>query len=275
MGKFFERADPARTAQRGRDRWKWPVLAALVVTIPAFYLELVSPAPWPIATGLYIVAAAVTGFALWWSRHQAAVRHAREHAHWPQWLLTAGLLLSAALPPSSESTPALTFRLIVALATLARMSWLLRYLLTQGSVVYMLGLALALVGLSGLGFWWLEPTAETLADGLWLAFTTAATVGYGDIVPTTPASKIFSFFVVLIGFGVLSLVTASIAAMWIESEERRIEREILRDLNSQMREVRTEIAALREMISASRSAPVWAKPPIALGSEADSERQAL
>jgi voltage-gated potassium channel len=245
MSKSFDPFGRPRAAQQEADRWKWPVLLALVVTIPAFYLELVSPAPWPIAAALYVAAAAVTGVALWWSRHQAALQHAREHAHWPQWLLTGGLLLSAALPPSSESTPALAFRLVVALATLARMSWLLRHLLTQGSVLYMLGLALALVGLSGLGFWWLEPRAVTLADGLWLAFTTAATVGYGDIVPTTPASKIFSFFVVLIGFGVLSLVTASIAAMWIETEERRIEREILRDLHVELGELRAEIAALR------------------------------
>ncbi|HRI17505.1 MAG TPA: potassium channel family protein [Burkholderiaceae bacterium] len=129
------------------------------------------------------------------------------------------------------------------------MSWMLRHLLTQGSVVYMLGLALALLGLSGLGFWWLEPRAESLEDGLWLAFTTAATVGYGDIVPTTTASKIFSFFVVLIGYGVLSLVTASIAAMWVESEERRIEREILRDLHGQLRDLRAELAALRKAVA--------------------------
>lgn len=238
-------ADAVRTATHGKDAWRTPVLLALLVTIPAFYLELIAGAPWPIAAALYAAAAAVTGLALWWSRREAARQHGHPQATWPQWLLTVGLLASAALPPSGESNAALAFRLGVALATLARMAWLLRHLLTQGSVFYMLGLALALVGLSGLGFWWLEPTAETLPDGLWLAFTTAATVGYGDIVPTTPASKIFSFFVVLIGFGVLSLVTASIAAMWIETEERRIEREILRDLHRQLHEIRAELAALR------------------------------
>ena len=37
------------------------------------------------------------------------------------------------------------------------------------------------LGLCGVGFWWLEPRAESLGDGLWLAFTTAATVGYGGL----------------------------------------------------------------------------------------------
>lgn len=246
---------PARKA----GRQPWLAITALVVTIPAFYLELLSPAPGPLAVVLYLVAAAVTGLALWWSRTEATAYHGDPHWRWPQWLLIAGLLLSAALPPSSSSTPALAFRLLVALATLARMSWMLRHLLTQGSVVYMLGLALALLGLSGLGFWWLEPRAESLEDGLWLAFTTAATVGYGDIVPTTTASKIFSFFVVLIGYGVLSLVTASIAAMWVESEERRIEREILRDLHGQLRDLRAELAALREAVG--QAGVVDRRPP--------------
>ena len=236
------------SVMRARSRLPWPAITALVVTIPAFYLELLSPAPGPLAALLYLVAAAVTGFALWWSRGEAAAHHGQAHLRWPQVLLIVGLLVSAALPPSSASTPALVFRLLVAMATLARMSWMLRHLLTQGCVVYMLGLALALLGLSGLGFWWLEPTAENLEDGLWLAFTTAATVGYGDIVPMTAASKIFSFFVVLIGYGVLSLVTASIAAMWVESEERRFQREILRDLHAQLGALRAELAELREAL---------------------------
>jgi voltage-gated potassium channel len=47
------------------------------------------------------------------------------------------------------------------------------------------------------------------------------------------------------GFAVLSLVTAAIAAMWVQTEERRIEHEMLRDLHGQLRLVREELAALR------------------------------
>jgi voltage-gated potassium channel len=207
-----------------------------------------------LAASLYVLAAAVTALALWSSRRVAAAHAQRSYAHWPQWLLVAGLLASAALPPSSDSSAALGLRLLVALATLARMTWMLRHLVTQGSVAYLLALALALLGLCGLGFWWLEPGAETLADGLWLAFTTAATVGYGDIVPTTPASKIFSVFVVLLGYGVLSVVTASIAAIWVETEERRIEREILRNLHRELQALRAEVSALRVALKATDSA---------------------
>jgi voltage-gated potassium channel len=180
--------------------WRWPTLLALMATIPAFYLELLSAVPSHLADGA---------------------------------------------PPSSTTSWALGLRLVVAFAILLRMVWTLRHLMTRGGLAYLLLIAVGVLGLCGVGFWWLEPRAHTLGDGLWLAFTTAATVGYGDIVPTTAASKIFSVFVVLLGFGVLSLVTAAIAATWVETEERRIEREILRDVHRQLRSVHTELAALR------------------------------
>jgi voltage-gated potassium channel len=52
---------------------------------------------------------------------------------------------------------------------------------------YSLALCLWILLIGGVGFWLLEPGIDTLQDGLWLAFTTAATVGYGDMVPRTPA----------------------------------------------------------------------------------------
>jgi len=223
-------------------------MAALLVTIPAFYLELLATPHVVIAGALYLIAAAVTGLALWSSRRMVERHTVHRYARWPQWLLVGGLLASAALPPSSTSTAALVFRLVIAAATLGRMVWMLRHLFTRGSVMYLLAAALTMLGMCGLGFWWLEPRAETLADGLWLAFTTAATVGYGDIVPTTPASKIFSVFVVLLGYGALSVVTASIAAMWVETQERRVEREILTDLHRELKSVRAEVAALRTSV---------------------------
>jgi hypothetical protein len=56
-------------------------------------------------------------------------------------------------------------------------------------------------------YWRIEPTTPTLADGTWLAFVTAATIGYGDVVPTSPAARAFTPLVLLLGFDVLSLVT--------------------------------------------------------------------
>jgi voltage-gated potassium channel len=121
-------------------------------------------------------------------------------------------------------------------------------LITRRGLIYSLILCLIILGLGGVGFWVLEPRAVTLSDGLWLAFTTAATVGYGDIVPSTHASRIFAVLVVLLGLAVLSLVTASVAAMFVETEERQIERDLMQEigaLRTEVRSLRTEIRDLK------------------------------
>ncbi|MBQ0959302.1 two pore domain potassium channel family protein [Ideonella sp. 4Y11] len=132
------------------------------------------------------------------------------------------------------------------------MVWTVQHLITRGGLAYMLVSALGLLLACGFGYWWLEPTTPTLADGLWLAFTTAATVGYGDIVPTTPAARIFSVFVVMLGFGMLSLITAAIATAWVETEERRLEREFLREVRQEMTAMRQELQALRDDLARTR-----------------------
>jgi len=81
------------------------------------------------------------------------------------------------------------------------------------SLALQLAAAAVLLVLFGFGFWWLEPTTPRLADALWLAFVTASTIGYGDFVPTTAASRALAVPVLLTGFAVLSMVTAAIAAM--------------------------------------------------------------
>lgn len=243
---------PPREAARARlseRRWRWPTLLALACTVPAFYAELLDePTPW-IAKAAYAVAALVTLLGLASiARHSAhAARHLQANSL--ELLLVAGLAVSVVLPESSQSMPALLVRLLVSGLTMVRMVWGLQHLITRGGLAYMLLLAAGVLGLCGVGFWWLEPKARTLADGLWLAFTTAATVGYGDIVPSTPASKIFSVFVVMLGYGVVSLVTAAIATRWVEDEERLIEREVLRDMHRQMDALRQEVAGLREEVA--------------------------
>lgn len=130
-----------------------------------------------------------------------------------------------------------------------------RVKIARRGVVYSLLLCGLILWLGGVGFWWLDPRVTSLSDGLWLAFTTAATVGYGDLVPSTPASRVFSVLVVLLGLAVLSLATASLAAIFVEedveAEERHIERELmdeLQQLRTELHTIHTELASLRQKI---------------------------
>jgi voltage-gated potassium channel len=119
-------------------------------------------------------------------------------------------------------------------------------------LVYSLVLAMAILLLGGAGFWWLDPQVLTLSDGLWLAFTTAATVGYGDLVPSTHASRAFSVGVVLLGLAVLSLVTASLAAIFVEREVEEEERQIERDLMREIRHLKAEVQDLKRLVAQAR-----------------------
>ena len=123
----------------------------------------------------------------------------------------------------------------------------LRRLIHQG-LVYSLMLAVAILGLGGVGFWVIDPHIHTLSDGLWLAFTTAATVGFGDLVPSTHASRMFSVVVVLLGLAVLSLVTASLSAIFVEKEVEAEDRQIEKDLMREIKHLRQEVSELRQDI---------------------------
>ncbi|MBU3737653.1 MAG: two pore domain potassium channel family protein [Rhodoferax sp.] len=135
---------------------------------------------------------------------------------------------------------------------------------TRRGLIYSLVLCLMILGLGGVGFWLLEPQVQTLGDGLWLAFTTAATVGYGDLVPSTHVSRFFSVLVVLLGLAVLSLVTASVAAIFVEQEERQIERDLLREIGAvreEVRQLRTQLSQLSQPSQRSQVSRVTQAPP--------------
>ncbi len=120
--------------------------------------------------------------------------------------------------------------------------------IARRGLIYSLALCMVILLFGGLGFWVLDPRVQTFSDGLWLAFTTAATVGYGDLVPSTHASRVFSVFVVLLGLAVLSLATASLAAFFVEKDVQADERQIERDLMRELKAVREELRALKGQI---------------------------
>ena len=114
----------------------------------------------------------------------------------------------------------------------------------QRASVYVLVLCVLILLGGGIGFWWLDPSIHSLGDGLWLAFTTAATVGYGDLVPTTLASRLFSVLVFAMGLAVLSIVTATLSAVFMQPDTPHHKPCSTDDL---MREIRTLQAQVAEL----------------------------
>ncbi|MFV0678759.1 potassium channel family protein [Ottowia sp.] len=127
-------------------------------------------------------------------------------------------------------------------------------------------LVATMLPLGGVGFWLVDPKVHSIGEGMWLAFVTAATVGYGDVVPSNGAARFFAMVVVLVGLAVLSLVTASLSTIFIQKHadddllaqqmaaDARLEHAMLAELQ----QLRAQVAALQ--VAVERLSAVHERP---------------
>jgi voltage-gated potassium channel len=64
-----------------------------------------------------------------------------------------------------------------------------------------------------------EGPIQTFPDALWWAAATVTTVGYGDVFPKTAAGRGIAFLLMLVGISVFGLLTARVAAIFVEANE--------------------------------------------------------
>lgn len=77
--------------------------------------------------------------------------------------------------------------------------------------------AIFMLYLSAVGIYYFEHTAQpeqfkSVFHSLWWAVTTLTTVGYGDMFPITAGGKLFTFFVLMIGVGIVAVPTGLVAS---------------------------------------------------------------
>jgi len=54
---------------------------------------------------------------------------------------------------------------------------------------------------------------------LWWSIVTLTTVGYGDVYPVTTGGRVFTFFVLLVGLGVVSVPAGLVASALSKARE--------------------------------------------------------
>lgn len=58
---------------------------------------------------------------------------------------------------------------------------------------------------------------HTFWDALWWSITTATTVGYGDVYPTTPGGRIVATFLMITGVGLFGLLAATMSGLMVSN----------------------------------------------------------
>ena len=229
-------------AHRWERRLHWAMIGVALLSIPALFLEELTHEPALMGAGRLlevVIFLAFTGEFLWMMR---VTSHRSEYAirNWLDLLIIASSALNLAGWESEWVAMARLLRLALVGLLLTRILGSLRNIFSPSGIPFIMGLAAITLGIAGAGFYWIEPTVHSFADGVWLAFVTGSTVGYGDLVPTTTASRLFAGLMVLLGFTLFSLVTASIAAFFIGADEKLLRHEMHQDI----RQLRQEVALL-------------------------------
>ena len=91
------------------------------------------------------------------------------------------------------------------------------FILIKEELVLFFFLTIALIYLSGVGIYYFESPVQpgvfsSIFHSLWWGVTTLTTVGYGDAYPVTAGGKVFTFFILIIGLGVVSIPAGLVAS---------------------------------------------------------------
>jgi len=98
------------------------------------------------------------------------------------------------------------------------------FLIAREELVLYLFVTLLLLYLTAVGIYYFEKDAQpdtfsSVFHSLWWAVATLTTVGYGDVYPITVGGRIFTFLVLLIGLGVVSVPAGLVASALSKARE--------------------------------------------------------
>lgn len=113
-----------------------------------------------------------------------------------------------------------------------------------------IGILVFIIGtfLSGLLISSVDPAINDPLEGIWWAWQTFTTVGYGDFVPVSWPGRIISIVVMLMGICLISLLTANFSAFLIGKETEKEEKlskkaiQLVEELNEKIDRLEKSIA---------------------------------
>jgi voltage-gated potassium channel len=231
------------------------VITAALLVIPSVYLETEAHGGWQRVGGvldwiIWIVFA--LEFIVLISAAPNRWRWLREHP-----LEVVIVFLTPPFAPASVQSLRV-FRLL-RVTRLIRLAPVMRRTFSLEGVKY-LGVLTALAVVGGAEAY---SGAENVSawNGLWWAFTTTTTVGYGDIYPHTVLGRLIAMGLMLLGIGFVAVVTGAIAQRFLAQETARVVREAEQleeaefDVLVELREVVARIERIEQALSRTAHGP--------------------
>lgn len=146
-----------------------------------------------------------------------------------------------------------SFRLVLVVVILVRLSKSVRLLLSRHQLGNTLAVAFITMVMSGVIVSRIDPSIGTVWDGMWWAWVTMATVGYGDVVPHSAAGRLFGALLILFGVVLLSLLTANLAAFFIGSDVEKVERDE-KEADRMLKDISARLVRIERLLEERQSA---------------------
>ena len=246
----------ARSARVARRFEPWLLLAALLV-IPVMVIEQSE------FGGAWATAASLTNWSIWLAFVAEAVTMLAIVPDRRRWLRDHPLEVAIVVltPPFLSSLlqglRAARLLRLVRVLRLGRLVTGSRRLFTMEGLRWagMIGVIVILGGGGAFVAVENDPALSTW-DGLWWAFTTATTVGYGDLYPHTDAGRAIAMVVMAVGIGLIALMTAAIAERFVRTDITEATTTLEADGDTILAEVthiQTRLRTLEELLRTRRS----------------------
>lgn len=89
---------------------------------------------------------------------------------------------------------------------------------------------------------------HSFPDALFLAFTTATTVGYSQMKAVSPEGQIIAGLVIFVGLGLLTAASGRLTSIWIDNSSQQAQDDLLRDIRDQLRSSESRLAAIEASV---------------------------
>ena len=98
--------------------------------------------------------------------------------------------------------------------------------LAREEILLFVFITLILIYFSAIGIYYFEHEVQpdkysSIFESLWWSIITLTTVGYGDVYPITVGGKVFTFFILMIGLGIVAIPTGIISSALTKSIDKK------------------------------------------------------